>query len=74
MSDDRKAALDNALKKIEKNLIENQSEYFSFSKDEIMTINKFVVILQVLELPEYEFLHLACNHWRDCYNALYKRL
>lgn len=23
---------------------------------------------------EYEFLHLACNHWRDCYNDLYKRL
>ena len=23
---------------------------------------------------EYEFLHLACNHWKDCYNALYKRL
>ncbi len=23
---------------------------------------------------EYEFLHLACNHLKDCYNALYKRL
>lgn len=33
-------------KRIEKNLIENQSEYFSFNKNDIMTINKFVIMSQ----------------------------
>jgi hypothetical protein len=32
-------------------------------------INKFVVILQVLELPEYEFLHLRYEFLHlDCIN------